>query len=422
MNYGVWVVGALLAGSLAAHVLLPDNGYVLLSFRGYVVEMSVPVLAFCIVLAYLAIRLVIGLWQAPRRLGAALARSRARQAGLQATRGYIALAEGRLAQGERLLTRDVRRSESPLLNYLAAARAAQMQGDRDRRDLWLRMAIEQEPAATDAVLLTQAELQLEDGQYELALACLERVRQRHPGHAQALKLLGELHFQRGDWAPLAALLPTLRRRGNVPGDLLDRWSVESYAALLGSLPADATGEADRLWEELPRELRRNGRLAALRVRALVARGELDTAEAELRKAIPDDWDPRLVDLYGELKLADPAQQLKRIEAWLKDRPEDAGLLLAAGRTCIRHQLWGKARSYLETSLAFRPTADAYQALGQLLARVGEAPAAARAFERGLALSVEHKAPASGRAIVAVPSAQAPSTGTTTPPPALRDSA
>jgi HemY protein len=133
-----WILGALLAGSLAAHVLLPDNGYVLVSFRGYVIEMSVPVLAFCAVAAYVAVRLLVGLWRAPRRLGAALARSRARQAGLQATRGYIALAEGRLAQGERLLTKDVRRSEAPLLNYLAAARAAQMQGDRDRRDLWLR--------------------------------------------------------------------------------------------------------------------------------------------------------------------------------------------------------------------------------------------------------------------------------------------
>lgn len=417
MSPGLWIVGALLAGTLAAHVLLPDNGYVLLSFRGYVVEMSVPVLAFCLVLGYVAVRLLIGVWHAPRRLGGALARVRARQAGLQATRGYIALAEGRLAQGERLLTRDARRSESPLLNYLAAARAAQMQGHRERRDLWLSMATEQEPAATDAVLLTQAELQLEDGQYDLALTSLERVRQRHPGHGQALKLLGELHFQRGDWAPLVALLPTLRRRGNVPEDLLDRWSVESYAGLLAGLPASAGDEADRLWEEIPRELRRHGRLAALRARALVARGDLDGAEADLRKAVPEDWDPQLIDLYGQLKLADAAPQLKRIEAWLKDRPEDPFLLLAAGRTCIRHQLWGKARSYLETSLAIRPAADAYQALGQLLGRVGEAQSAARAFERGLALLVEPKAPVPGRSMVVVPASPAPAA-----PPALRDSA
>jgi HemY protein len=414
MNYGTWIVGALLAGALAAHVLLPDNGYVLISFRGYVVEMSVPVLGFCLVAAYAAVRLVIGLWHAPRRLGEGWARARARHAGLQATRGYIALAEGRLAQGERLLTKDARRSESPLLNYLAAARAAQMQGDRQRRDTWLQMAIEQEPAATDAVLLTQAELQLEDGQYEAALASLDRVRQRHPNHAQALKLLGELHYLRHDWQPLAELLPTLRRRGNVPADLLERWTVDAYAHILAGLPA-AGEAADRAWEAVPRDLRRHPRLAATRARAQVAHGDVDTAEEELRQAIATAWDPALIDLYGQLKLADPAQQLKRIEGWLRERPEDAHLLLAAGRTCIRHQLWGKARSYLETSLAILPSADACQALGQLLARIGEPQAATRAFERGLALSVQPAPAGPVRDVPALPASLAT-------PPALRDPA
>jgi HemY protein len=415
MNYGAWIVGALLAGALAAHVLLPDNGYVLISFQGYVVEMSVPVLGFCLVAAYGAVRLAVGLWNAPRRLGEGWARARARHAGLQATRGYIALAEGRLAQGERLLTKDARRSESPLLNYLAAARAAQMQGDRQRRDTWLQMAIEHEPAATDAVLLTQAELQIEDGQYEPALASLDRVRQRHPNHAQALKLLGELHYLRRDWQPLAELLPTLRRRGNVPPDLLERWTVDTYAHILAGLPA-AGEEADRAWEAVPRDLRRHPRLAAIRARAQVAHGDVATAEEELRQAIATAWDPALIDLYGQLKTADPAQQLKRIEAWLRDRPEDPHLLLAAGRTCIRHQLWGKARSYLETSLAIRPSADTYQALGQLLARIGEPQAATRAFERGLALSVQPAPPGPSRD---VPALRAP---VAAPPTALRDPA
>lgn len=414
MNYGAWIVGALLAGALAAQVLLPDNGYVLISFRGYLVEMSVPVLGFCVVAAYAAVRLIIGLWRAPRRLGEGWARARARQAGLQATRGYIALAEGRLAEGERLLTKDARRSESPLLNYLAAARAAQMQGDRQRRDTWLQMASAQEPAATDAVLLTQAELQIEDGEYAPALASLDRVRQRHPNHGQALKLLGELHYLRQDWQPLAELLPTLRRRGNVPADLLERWTVDTYSHILAALP-EAGEAADRAWEGVPRDLRRHPRLAAIRARAQVAQGDVATAEEELRQAIPTDWDPALIDLYGQLDLADPAQQLKRIEGWLRERPEDPHLLLAAGRTCIRHQLWGKARSYLETSLAILPSADACQTLGQLLTRIGETQAATRAFERGLALSVQPAPVAPSRNVPALPAARAT-------PPALRNPA
>src|SRR5690606_39347097 len=133
------------------------------------------------------------------------------------------------------------------------------------------MASEHEPAAIDAVLLTQAELQLEDGQYEDARATLARVRERHPAHPQALKLLGELYFRRGEWQPLAELLPMLRRRGNVPADLLDEWSVAAYSSRLAQ-PALDRAAIDALWDQVPRVLRRRPRLAEAHARALLAAG------------------------------------------------------------------------------------------------------------------------------------------------------
>ncbi len=406
MKVGLVIVLALLVGAMGAHLLLADTGYVLINFRGYVLETSVPMLLLGLVLAYLLIRILVLVWRAPRHLGEAWAKSRIRYAGRQATQGYIALAEGRLARGERLLTRGARRSETPLLNYLAAARAAQMQGDRERRDGWLRMACEHEPAAQDAVLLTQAELQLEDGQYPEALASLNRVRERHPGHPQALKLLGELHHRRRDWEPLAELLPLIRKRGNVPALLLDEWSIEAYADILANQGQDRAS-LDRIWDELPRHLQREPRLALIRARALLACGAADDAETELRRILPERWDRALVNLYGELPAADPAAHLKRIEAWLKERPEDPALLLAAGRASVRHQLWGKARSYLETSLAIRPEPETYRALGLLMARVGESQSASRAYEKGLSMATGDKgspplsgAPRTGLPVVA----------------------
>lgn len=253
-------------------------------------------------------------------LGEAWARGRARSAGKEATQGYIALAEGRLAEGERLLTRGARHSETPLLNYLAAARAAQMQGDRQRRDAWLNMACVQEPAATDAVLLTQAELQLEDGQYGEALASLNRVRERQPGHAQALKLLGDLHQRRKEWQPLAELLPLIRRHGNVAPEMLDEWGVAAGSNLMATLQTDRSA-LERLWDDVPRHLRREPRLTLARAQALIACGAVDDAEVEIRRTLKDDWSEALVKLYGELPVADPAAHLKRIEAWLRSIPK-----------------------------------------------------------------------------------------------------
>jgi HemY protein len=385
MKTGFTIIVALLIGALAAHLALPDNGYALINFRGYIIETSVPILVLLLILAYLTVRTLVYIWQAPRRLGEAWARGRAKQSGRKATQGYIALAEGRLAQGERLLTRGVRHSETPLLNYLAAARAAQMQGDRQRRDAWLNMACEQEPAATDAVLLTQAELQLEDGQFAEALASLNRVRERQPGHAQALKLLGDLHQRRKDWQPLAELLPLIRRHGNVPPEMLDEWGVAAWSNLMATPQTDRSA-LERLWDDVPRHLRREPRLTLARAQALIACSAVDDAEVEIRRTLNEDWSEALVQLYGQLAVADPAAHLKRIEAWLKEHPEDPALLLAAGRTCVRHQLWGKARSYFEASLALRATPETWRALGQLMTQLGETQAAARAFERGLSMA------------------------------------
>ena len=45
MKFGFLVVIALIVSAFAAHILLQDPGYVVINFRGYLVEMSVPVLA-----------------------------------------------------------------------------------------------------------------------------------------------------------------------------------------------------------------------------------------------------------------------------------------------------------------------------------------------------------------------------------------
>ncbi|MBM4195621.1 MAG: hypothetical protein FJ197_00795 [Gammaproteobacteria bacterium] len=384
MKTGVLLVVVLALGALAGHFLLEDNGYVLVSFRGVVAEMSVPVAVFLLVLAYLAVRFAAWLWRVPRELGEATARARVRWAGRQATRGYIAIAEGKLAHGERLLTRGARRSGAPLMNYLAAARLAHQQNDASRRDGWLALAAQQEPAAQDAVLLAKAEMQMDDQAFDAALDTLTQVRERNPKHLQALKLLAALHWRRQDWRALVALLPTLRSMPPLPVEKLNRWTGDAFAGLLDDPTLDERA-VGALWDEVPKGQRGDPRLVLARARALARCGAVSFAENEIRRTLGDTWDPGLIRFYGELQLPEVSQQLKNAEAFLKERPEDPDLLLTVGRLSYRNQLWGKARSYLEKSLAIRPSAETWEALGQLFQRIDDRDSAARAFQRGLAL-------------------------------------
>jgi HemY protein len=92
-----------------------------------------------------------------------------------------------------------------------------------------------------------------------------------------------------------------------------------------------------------------------------------------------------VQSYGEIRGADAAKQLKQAETWLKSYPDDAALLMAAARISMASELWGKARSYLESSLAVSPVPEAYALYGRLLTELGETEQALLAFRSGLGL-------------------------------------
>lgn len=385
MKSGFAVVLSLVIGALAANYLLQDNGYVLIQFRGTLIEMSVPILILVLVLAYLAVRFFVRLWRAPRQIGELAARRRLRKAGERMVRGYIEMGEGNFARGEKLLTKGVRNSETPLVNYLAAARAAQAQGDLERRDNWLKMAYDQEPRATVAVLLTQAELQLDSAEFEIARATLNKVLELTPRNPEGLRLLAELSVSEEDWAELEELLPKLLKSGHVAEEVLDEWYVVTWCALLGAA-VDNPGRIKILWKALPRRLREQPNILRARIRALIANGQADEAESIIRKALNKEWSEELILLYGELEFSNPATLLNRAESWLRRRPEDPALLLTAARLCVRTELWGKARSYYESSNGLRPSPQTWHELGQLMLRLGEQDAASDAFQKGLTLS------------------------------------
>ena len=132
-------------------------------------------------------------------------------------------------------------------------------------------------------------------------------------------------------------------------------------------------------------MRRAPRLIAIHALALSALGRGTEAEKEVRAALKRDWDEDLVLAYGRIQGGGAEKQLRRVEEWLKAHAEDGALLLTAARLCMGLELWGKARSYLESSLAMSPRTDAYALYGRLLNQFGEETNAALAFRSGLGL-------------------------------------
>ena len=391
MKFGLLVVIALVISALAAHFLLQDPGYVVINFQNYLIEMSVPILMAFIFLIVVGAWLLVKLFRAPRKIGEAAGRYRAGRAGQRLTKGVIEVAEGNFAKGERLLARAARVSDTPLLNYLQAARAAHLLGHDDRRDDWLKQAYEQTPEAANAVLLTQAELQLDREQYEQALATLRRLEENSPNHSHALDLLGRLYFRLEDWNHLSELLPKLRKQGRLDEPTLDKWSQRVYIEKLHHALDGDTILA--VWKDMPKGLRNHLPLLEAYYSSLMRTGMHDKAEKDLVADIKREWRGPLVRLFGMVEGGNASKQLKSAENWLKNHGEDADLLLTSARLCLRNELWGKARSYLETVISIRPSPEAYQEYGRLLNRLGEGDAAADAYRSGLGMVARSPLPA-----------------------------
>jgi HemY protein len=377
-----------LAGAGIGVVLSRDTGYVLLSFGNYTVEMSLALLLMLIAalfgLLYFGIRLIVRTLHLPHDVREWKQRRGSRLAQQAMTRGLLEMSEGNWRGAEKRLVRFADRSETPLLNYLAAARAAQLQGAHDRRDGYIRLAHDAMPSADVAVSLTQAELQLADHQLEQALATLKHLRSVAPKHNYVLRLLRRLYEQLGDWEHLRELLPELRRRKVDDEESLQRLELRTHHALLEQ--AFLARDEHRLgmaWADVPRPLRAHPQLLGDYAGYLQELGRDEKAEQLLRDALKKQWDTSLVETYGLLESEEPGKQLSMMERFLPDHPDDTTLLLTLGRLSLRAQLWGKARGYLEACIARGGPPQAYRELGHLLERMQEPERAIEVYRKGL---------------------------------------
>ncbi|MDH3343094.1 MAG: hypothetical protein OEM07_05165 [Gammaproteobacteria bacterium] len=299
--------------------------------------------------------------------------------------GLIDLAEGRFAEAEKLLLKQVKHSDNLLLTYLSAARAAQQQGEHERRDEYLRKAHEATPTAEIAIGLTKAELQLAHEQYEQALANLTHLYELSPKHVYVLKLLIKTYRHLADWKNIQILLVDVKKQKLLSHDKIHALELETWRGLLSDQAnRKELSTLTTIWYKLPDSLKSDSELVEYYSLLLLDLKADKQAEKVLRHYLNSHWSESAMILYSELDIEIDNQQLDQVEFWLQEHQHNAYLLLALGKRCLSKKLWGKARHHLEASLSIHAMPETYLKLAQLLEQhMDEATQAQAYYKLGL---------------------------------------
>lgn len=379
----------LVGGGLLFWALDYNRGFILIALGNHLVQISLWFAVLLLVTTWV-------IWRIVRRLvRPALRTWRGRQLrrGAQRQRAVLAAVadyyEGNWAGARTALVRSARYSTIPGLNYVLAADAAARLGEDAAATALLDSAAQEIPADSPALIVARARLALRRRDYQGAREILRAGLVRHPDHPQIHDLLRTVLEKCQDWAGLAELLPALRRSGASASDLPgmeSRLHVGRLAALAQPVaeaqrPAQLA-ELERLWRRVPKPLRSQTDCLRARARALVALGDGQRAERELRRHLEREWDPELVLDWAHAP--DPGQLRDRLavaERWLREHGESWQLLLALGRLCRLLEVRGKSREYLERAAQLAPRPEVHVELGETLSASGDQPGAVRCFRR-----------------------------------------
>jgi HemY protein len=313
------------------------------------------------------------------------------KANQELTKGLVHFTEGHWEQSERILLNNVAYSETPLLNYLAAARAAHMQEAYDRRDSYLKIASEQGNDAQIAVSVSQAEMQFSSGQLEQSRATLIHLLEVSPKHPYAIKLLAKVYYQQEDWSNLFSLLPDLDKLSLIKDTDHKKYQTTALTGIFHTLSHKKDiNNLQLLWKKLPQALRENSQAVLLYCQALSDAGDENSSNKLLVSQLNKNWDEKLIERYGLIEHSALGNAIKQAEKWLVGNEKSPMLLLALARLHRKYQLWGKSKAYYNSSLNFSPSAAVYLELAEMLEELGEDENAQTCYKLGLKYSIKKK--------------------------------
>jgi HemY protein len=384
-----WLISLLIVGVLAVALALAgryDPGYVVLVYPPWRMEISfigfVLMVAAMVVGGVMLLRLAALTLDLPRIVREQRERRAARKRDDNFVGGIRAYTEYRYQDAEQSLGQWQGDDARLGLARVLAARAAQEMRAVAQRERHLQEATQH--GAELAALLFEADACLDAKDAAAALVAIGRAKEIAPQHTTLLRLEFKARQMTGQWDEVERLLDILMRSNALEQNVATQSRRMTFAENLKRRTEDNRGLLE-YWKKIPATFKADAWVARAAARAFAQRGGHDTALDVLEAALNHEWHEELVELYGELRGSNPTRQIEQAEKWLRTHPRDAQLLLTLAQLCSAQELWGKAQSYLEASLAIAASAEGHIRMAEFKTQSGQPAEACQHYRKALAL-------------------------------------
>lgn len=399
-----WVLLIPLLAIILFLIIKDDAGYVLITgtfpiigkqaFHTTIIG-GLFIAAIVIFLIYIFVRIIITILRTPRIMRGLSGNRRAKTADKQFAQAELALLENKPIVAEDLFLTAAKGSKSPNLCYIGAARAAQLNGNSEKRDRYLReIDLSNSKHDKEYAEIQRAEILIDAKENEKAETLIRDLLDRRKNGYATLLLAITLQRQ-GKNEALFRLLPDLQKAlpRLTPSPNVTRYTQDVYKSLF-EYASQISKDSDQLrlvWGRLPKHLRHDPDILIAYANRLLDVGDTKRAEALLRKEINSTHNELLIMAYSHLYRGDQSKLLHHAKKFNESEPESAITQYSLAHMLFRNEQYDEAIIHLEKTINLDPNfAKAYRLLGEIKLIKNDDKGALAAFKTAMDIMLEER--------------------------------
>ena len=354
----------LLAGLIAGPYLSGKQGYVRIETTNHIIEMSLTTLVIFFVISLAVVysieAAISRFCNLSNNTYSWFSRRKRVKAQKQTLEGLMRMDEGDYFKAEKLIGKNAKHSDEPVLNFIKAAEAAQQRGDEFSANRYLIQATE--IAGTDSLILeiARTRILLQQNKLPAARSSVDSLLIMASRNKEVLKLAVDIYLKSKAYQALDNILEQVEKSGLYSAEEFEKLQRRVEDGLLDEkMNEDGVDGLLDWWDEQPRKRRHDSYVKLGLIRRLIDANDHESAYElmlELVKILDDDNSPLTQGLFKQISRLQPednSKLVKMVSKWAKSTNPTAQCLAnrALGYLYVRNNDFAKADEVFKNLIA-----------------------------------------------------------------------